>query len=485
MEKNGLHEDNSKTMLTQYGFAPSTKWTQYFGSILATIAALIIGTHLSWSSSAVPTLTSPNSTLLISEYEGSWVGSIITLGACVGAIPTGSMTNWIGRKRTLQLLTIPLLVSWYIIAFSPNVWGLYIARFLAGIGCGAACVASLMYVTELAEPKNRGTLGTFFQLQMTVGFLLGYTLGGTIESISMVALISSAFPVLFLLTFSFMPESPVYLALKCKTNEARESLLFFRGADYNVDDELTTITDNIQSLSLTTAKFSDLYANKAVIKAMVIALALMFFQQLSGINAVLFNALEIFQQSGTTLSPNVCTIISGAVQVIATYVATVLIDKAGRRILLVLSGGIMSVCLATLAVYYYLQQQQYDLSCFYFVPLSCVAVYLIVFSIGLGPIPWMIAGDVFLPQVKGLACSVSTTFNWILAFTVTKLFLPVQSAIGIGFTFGIFAIICVCAAVFTIFVIPETKGKTLEEVQILLAGEEECNSYDNCVKITV
>ncbi|KAF5301949.1 hypothetical protein FQR65_LT08685 [Abscondita terminalis] len=483
MEKNEVNVENPKMTLNEFGLGPSTKWTQYVASGLATMAAVIIGTHLSWSSSAVPMLESPNSTLVISSFEGSWIGSIITLGACVGAIPAGAIINRIGPKRTLQLMALPLLASWYIIAFSGNVWGFYIARFLAGIGSGAICVAAPMYVTELAEPKIRGTLGTFFQLQMTVGFLLGYTLGGTIGNLRVLALSSSSVPIAFLLTFSFMPESPVYLTIKCKSNEARKSLQFFRGFNYDVDEELANITENVRSMSSNTTKFSDLYANKATLKAVIIALALMFFQQMSGINAVLFNAVEIFQQSGSSLAPSVCTIIAGAVQVGATYGATVLIDRLGRKILLILSGGIMAVCLAALAVYYHFQQRQYDLSSFYFVPLGSVAVYLIVFSIGFGPIPWMIAGDIFSPQVKGLACSISTTFNWLLAFTVTKLFLPVQNLIGIDFTFAIFAIICMCSAGFTILIIPETKGKSLEQVQFLLSGQKPTNDNLNGVKV--
>ncbi|KAF5274012.1 hypothetical protein FQA39_LY01127 [Lamprigera yunnana] len=346
---------------------------------------------------------------------------------------------------------------------------------ISGIGVGAACVAAPIYVTELGEPEIRGTLGTFFQLQITIGFLLGYILGGTIDSFKVLALVSSVVPVIFLLTYSFMPESPIFLRLNSKTDQARESLQFFRGRDYDVDSELSKIVEN-QPAANNNGKFSDLYTNKATLKAMIIALALMFFQQMSGINAVLFNAVTIFQLSGSLLHPNVCTIICGVIQVGATYGATVLIDRLGRKMLLIISGGVTSLCLMILGAYFYMRQLEYDLNNFNFVPLICIAVYLIVFSIGFGPIPWMIAGDIFSPQVKSLACSISAAFNWILAFMVTKFFNSLQDLIGIGFTLVLFAIICFSSVVFTIFVIPETKGKTFQEVQDLLSGQP-VNTY--------
>ncbi|KAK5644638.1 hypothetical protein RI129_005938 [Pyrocoelia pectoralis] len=453
------------------GYTPTRTWPQYVAAGIATISALILGTHLSWPSTAVQMLLSPSSEIPITEYDGSWIGSIITLGACAGAIPTGIIANLLGPKRTLQIMAVPLLVPWYIIAFSQNLWMIYLARLLAGIGVGSTCVAAPMYVTELAEARVRGMLGTFFQLQMTVGFLIGYFLGLVIKSFTILALVSSSFPIIFLILFYFMPESPYYLISKNKLSEARKVLQFLRGYDYNIENELTTIKEKIDEIATNKCKFSDLYRYRATLKAMIIALALMLFQQLSGVNAILFYAGPIFEKSSGSLSSGCCAVIIGAVQVLSTLGAAMLIERLGRKILLLVSGSLMATCLIILGTYFHLDMLNYDMTSFSFVPLVCVAIYVVAFSVGFGPIPWMIAGDIFSIKVKGVAASISTTFNWTLAFAVTKLFIPIKEEIGIGLTFGIFGVVCVFAFIFTLVCIPETKGKSLEEVQILLSGQ--------------
>ncbi|XP_031350215.1 facilitated trehalose transporter Tret1-like isoform X2 [Photinus pyralis] len=415
-------------------------------------------------------LQSPLSIIPISSTEGSWIVSVITLSACAGAIPTGVIANAVGPKRTLQIMAIPLLVSWYLIAFSKYLWVIYLARLLAGVGVGSTCVAAPMYVTDIAEVRVRGLLGTFFQLQITIGFLIGYTFGVLIESFQILALVSSVFPIIFLVAFYFMPESPTFLLSKNRIHEARMALQFLRGHGHEIENELSTRKEELNEIASNQCKFSDLYRCQATMKAMIIALGLMFFQQFSGINAILFYAGTIFKDASGSLSSGCCTVIIGTVQVLATLMAATLIERLGRKILLLISGWIMAVCLITIGVYFHLAILDYDVTSFAFVPLVCTAVYIVAFSVGFGPIPWMIAGDIFSTKVKGLACSISTTFNWTLAFTVTKLFIPLRDEIGIGFTFIIFGVVCVLAFLFTLTYIPETKGKSLGEVQILLAG---------------
>lgn len=453
-------------------FPPMRTWPQYVAAAVGTLSALILGTHLSWPSTAIPMLQSPLSVIPISSTEGSWIVSIITLSACAGAIPTGLIANLVGPKRTLQIMAIPLMVSWYFIAISKNIWLIYLARLLAGVGVGSTCVAAPMYVTDIAEVRVRGMLGTFFQLQITIGFLIGYTLGILIESFQTLALVSSAFPIIFLVAFYFMPESPTFLLSKNRIHEARKVLQFLRGHGHEVESELSTRKDELNEIAANKCKFSDLYRYRATMKAMIIALGLMFFQQLSGINAILFYAGIIFQEASGSLSSGLCAVIIGIVQVLATLLAATLIERLGRKILLLISGFVMAVCLFSIGVYFHLLILDYDLSDFAFVPLGCTAVYIVAFSFGFGPIPWMIAGDIFSTKVKGLACSISTTFNWMLAFAVTKLFIPLRDEIGIGLTFIIFGFVCVLAFLFTLVYIPETKGKSLGEVQILLSGSK-------------
>lgn len=165
---------------------------------------------------------------------------------------------------------------------------------------------------------------------------------------------------------------------------------------------------------------------------------------------------------------------------LATFSSTLLVDRAGRKILLTISAFVMCLCLGTLGIYFHLKDTNTtDLSNMTTLPVASVALFLIVFSIGFGPIPWMMIGELFPNKLKGIAGSISAAFNWTLAFTVTKLFQNMINTFGSGLTFGIFGIICGAGTIFVILMVPETKGKDISEVQRILAGGESKKRADS------
>lgn len=172
--------------------------------------AIGVGTALAWTSPVLPQLYEKTSWLVISEEEGSWVGSLLALGAMAAAVPSGPMADKLGRKKSLLLLAAPFLLSWVIIIFAYKLWLIYIARFIVGVSVGAACVLVPMYISEIAEISTRGTLGAMFQLFLTVGILLAFILGSVINYTAF-AVICALIIVAFLLAFVWMPESPVWL----------------------------------------------------------------------------------------------------------------------------------------------------------------------------------------------------------------------------------------------------------------------------------
>ncbi|XP_050310332.1 facilitated trehalose transporter Tret1-like [Anthonomus grandis grandis] len=460
-------ENSRSALMTATGIAPPETLPQFVAAFVATLSAVCMGMVFSWTASALPRLETE---FHISDSQGAWIGSLVTLGAFIGAIPTGSIVHHIGRKRTLQILILPLLISWILIAYYYHcIPVVYFARFIAGLSAGGISVAAPMYVSELAHISIRGTLGTFFQVQITVGLLIGYLFGGIITDLRLLSLVSSILPLIFLLSFAFIPESPVYLCEISNMEDAAKNLVWFRGQTYDVDDELLKITEDIKESRKVKAKISDLVKTKATFKGLIVGFGLMIFQQLSGINAVLFYTNYIFDRSGGSLSPKHCTIVVGLVQVIATLGSTVLIEKAGRKMLLVLSDLIMCISLAALGVYFYLDTFT-DVTAYSFVPLISVALFIIFFSIGFGPIPWMIMAEIFTPKVKGIASSLAASLNWFLAFMVTNQFATMLDFFGIGPTFLIFSVICGLGTAFVLLFVPETKGRTIEEVQAIMLG---------------
>lgn len=179
----------------------------------------------------------------------------------------------------------------------------------------------------------------------------------------------------------------------------------------------------------------------------------------------------LFQAAGSNLEPSTATIIVGVIQVVVTFISTLVVDRLGRRLLLMISDSVMAICTLVLGIFFYLRNEtQDDTSNLGWLPLTSVCLFIVVFSLGYGPIPWMMVGELFAPHIKGFASSLSCVLNWILAFIVTRFYADLASSFGIHTTFWIFAVISAIGTVFVFFIVPETKGKTLDEIQRELGG---------------
>lgn len=178
----------------------------------ASILAIGVGSSLAWTSPVLPKLAAKDSWFPVSEDEGSWVSSLLAIGAIAGALPAGPLADKLGRKKALLLLAGPFLLSWVMITFARNVWILYTARFTGGISVGASCVLVPTYIAEIASPSARGTLGAMFQLFLAFGIVLTFVLGSTV-SYTVLGIICGLVEVVFIATFFWMPESPMWLVV--------------------------------------------------------------------------------------------------------------------------------------------------------------------------------------------------------------------------------------------------------------------------------
>nr|XP_018909446.1 PREDICTED: facilitated trehalose transporter Tret1-like [Bemisia tabaci]XP_018909447.1 PREDICTED: facilitated trehalose transporter Tret1-like [Bemisia tabaci]ARX98205.1 sugar transporter BTST40 [Bemisia tabaci] len=453
------------------------KLPQYIAAITATLGAVAIGTVLGWSSSASPFLkgeiTNVTSTIdpPLSVDESARVESFVAIGAIMGALPAGYFADLLGRKTLIAALTLPFLLSWIMILLAKVAWLLYVARILAGIATGATCTVVPMYISEIAELSIRGTLGAYFQLMITLGIFYAYVYGYLVR-FAVLNILCALIPIAGFFMFMFVPESPKYLLMRQKKQSAEKSLRWLRGNKYNIKQEIETLQNEIAKSSRTKVSFKDLVATKVAFKSVNIALGLMVFQQLSGVNAVIFNMNAIFMASGSTIEPAICSIIIGAIQVIVTFFSSILIDKAGRKILLLISLGVSTLSLGVLGYYFHLKNSGEDVSGIGFIPLICLILFIVVFSLGLGPIPWMMSGEILAAEIKGLASSLATALNWTLTFVVTRSYAPMEKTLGTDVTFWLFACICAIGFVFVVLIVPETKGKTVDQVQQLLAGKK-------------
>lgn len=369
----------------------------------------------------------------------------------------------------MLLLALPFTVGWGLIIWANSVEMFYWGRFITGLSGGAFCVTAPMYTSEISENSIRGTLGSFFQLLVTVGILLAYILASMVN-IKHLSMISGAVPVIFFIIFSMMPESPVYYMKKGNLEGARSSLRRLRGPDYNCEAELQILKDSMDNSQSNNVSFKSAITSKPAIRSLIIGYGLMFFQQASGVNVIVFYSSVIFEAAGSTMSPSTSTIVVGVMQVLTVLISSLIVDKLGRRALLLVSEVFMFVSLAVLGAYFHLKDNGTDVSHISWLPLLAVSVFIIVFSLGFGPIPWLMMGEIFAPQIKGIGASSAGLMNWMLAFAVTNYFSTLRDYLNTDGAFWLFSGFCAVGLIFVIFVIPETKGKSLEEIQIELGA---------------
>lgn len=440
---------------------------------LATLSAVAAGTVLGWTS-PISTDIEKNTFhgIKVNDTQMGWIGSLTTLGALCMCILTGFICDKIGRRLTLLLLVIPFSIGWSLLIWAKTIEMLYIGRFVCGLAIGGCCIAAPLYTSEIAQKEIRGALGSYFQLMVTIGVLYAYVAGKYLP-ITDYTMCCALLPLIFFVLFAFQPETPLFYLKKGKFDKAKASLIRLRGKKFNVDAELNDLDSALKDAAFSNVSICYTIKKRATQKAFVISIGLMFFQQLCGVNAIVFYTRDIFQQSGIKIDPQTATIIVGGVQVLATFASTLAIDTLGRKCLLFTSGFVMAISSTLLGVYFTLKDRHvidgHAINGIGYLPLASVCLYIVVFSLGFGPIPWMISSEIHVTEIKGIASSIAGSLNWFLAFIVTKFYLDLQSAIGADITFYAFATISLISAIFVYFVVPETKGKTIDEIQDLLA----------------
>lgn len=471
VSQENLMMDDSET-IRLIGPKPSLL-PQYLTAAIVTIGAFSMGCVIGYASPAGPLLmaNSTDGRPSLTDEQNNWFGSSMAIGAIFGGPVCGIGLTTIGRKGTMVASSVPFVSGWLIIAFAKNFAMLMVGRIVTGFCSGISSMVITTYIGEYASASIRGILGSSFQLMVTLGVLYAMGIGAFVGSWEVLAGVCAVPPALYFILLFFVKESPVYLLTKGKEDKAAASLQYFRGSNYNIQTELDMMRESIEEAKRNKASFRDLL-KPYNLKPLLISIALMFFQQFSGINPVLFNLSIIFQDAGSSLKAAYCSIIISVVQVAATLFAVVVMDKAGRKLLLVASSSVMALSLVVLGVFFYekMVDESWAVGTLGWLPLVALITFILSFSYGYGPIPWLMMSELFASNVREVAASVATLCNWTLSFIVTVMFLPLKNEIGDHGIYWVFSGICVLNLIFCVSVVPETKGKTLEEISAHFGG---------------
>ena len=405
----------------------------------------------------------------LSTFLQEVVVSGVLVGAMLGAAVGGGLADRFGRRRLTIAGATVFLAGSIGMGLSPSVTWLIGFRFVVGIAVGVASIVGPLHISETAPPSIRGSLGFLQQLAITLGILLAYLVSyafaPTFAGISgwrwMLAF--GAVPAAVLgIGMYFLPESPRWLVEKGRDDEAREVLSRIR-ADADVEGEMDEINEVSEIES--EGNLADLL-EPWLRPALLVGIGLAVFQQISGINTIIYYAPTILKNIGFGNVASIAgTVGVGIVNVLLTVVAILLVDRIGRRPLLLVGVGGMTVMLGILGLGFYLPSLSGIVG---YVTLGSMILYVAFYAISLGPVFWLMISEIYPLRIRGTAEGVASVFNWGANLVVALTFLSLIQRIGRAWSFWILGICCLAAFVFVYFRVPETKGRSLEEIESTL-----------------
>ncbi|KAM7033960.1 solute carrier family 2, facilitated glucose transporter member 6 [Acridotheres tristis] len=399
----------------------------YLAVFAAVLGNFSFGFALVYPSPVIPVLEAhPSPALRLDQHTAPWFGSVFTLGAAAGGLSTMLLNDCLGRKLSIMFSALPSALGYALLAGAQGLWMLLLGRVLTGYAGGVTSASIPVYISEISHPGVRGMLGACPQIMAVLGSLVLYALGKYLWLVLdwRWLAVAGEVPVLaMILLLCFMPNSPRFLLSQGKEEEALGSLCWLRGEDTDYAREYEQIKDSVrkQSRRVSCAELKDPFLYKPIL----IAGGMRFLQQLSGVTCILVYLQPIFRKTAVILKPEYDAALVGLVRLSAVAIAAVSMDKAGRKILLFVSG----------------------------------------YAMGWGPITWLLMSEILPLKARGVASGLCVVVSWLTAFTLTQFFLPVVNAYGLEVPFLFFAVISAGNILFTGCCVPETKGRSLEHIE--------------------
>jgi len=390
--------------------------------------------------------------------------SSLIVGCIFGVIISGKPADIFGRRKTLLVASLLFFISAIGSALSDHFYIFILFRFLGGIAVGTASTLSPMYISEISPAAKRGSLVSLNQLTIVIGILVAFFSNYLLLNVSdnnwrwMLAVMGLP-ALLFFVTLLFIPESPRWLAQKERSDEAFKILERINGAEL-ARTELNSIEESIASELK--GSLREVFS-KEISRLIWIGIIVAVFSQVTGINSIMYYAPMIFAKTGIGINNALMqTIAVGAVNLFFTFVAIKYIDKFGRKPLLICGTGGMAVSLFVLAFAFYMHEFSGYLI------LAFVLIYIASFAMSLGPVTWVFVAEIYPNRIRSKGMAIAVVFLWAAVFVVSLTFPYMLNVFGGGTAFLIFGFMCVIYLLFLSTKVPETKGKSLEELEKIL-----------------
>lgn len=463
------------------------------GAILhGVVGAFLYGYNITCLNTVQTTLQNDCCERHIDKAEFGIVTSMYMVGGFLGAMIGGRLSDRFGRKRFLlgtDVIAIIGAVMFYFVSYINN-YRLFLAtRFVLGVGGGGTTAVIPTYLGEISPASKRGAIGTLYQLTVTIGCLGGYLVSEPLKNYwGFIGAANLALPILQILTVCFFPESPVWLYSRYKDERAIQILTKLRGCR-DVRFELSTYSrvrkktcnddqaqvllqpeDSIQKRSLC--------GTRSVRKALIISCVLAAVQQFSGINAVMQYSGDMFKTAGF---PQVflANVLVGAFNVLGVVITVPLMDRLGRRVLLLLSALIMLA--ACIVISWTRTRAEKNTNPWGMVTVIISLIYVLGFEFGMGPIPWLIVAEICPTSHRGQIMSLAAGINWLANLIISFGYNPVAKEIK-NYVWYIFAGVLLLGGVFVATTVPETKGKLPDQIEALLAGRKKKKTADEILQ---
>ncbi|XP_011181202.2 facilitated trehalose transporter Tret1 [Zeugodacus cucurbitae] len=446
---------------------------QLLAAVSVTIITFCNGIGLGWCAPMLAKLQSASESPLdftATVQQTSWIGSLVCVGGIIGNVLFGVLLDRIGRKACIYLLAIPHMCFWILVYVAPSIEYLYAARFTSGVTGGGTWVVLPIYIGEIADPNIRGRLTSLFTLFLNVGMLIGYTLSSYVPyHIIPIAVI--LLPLLYLLIEIYFPETPSYLLHCGKEEEAKKSLKFY--SNYTASTKVEMEKFNIKYEELKTAvqqqksqsdavTLRDFFTKRAL-RTLGIANMVFLISILTGSYALLSYMSTVFVAVKTDIHPDTNTVIIGVVQILGAYIAIILVDRFGRKVLLMISSASTGICLAAFGTYaFFVEETSVDLTPYSsWLALVLMALIILTANVGKIPVPAVVVVEILPPKIRANGVSFSVAMLSIFAFTMLKVFPPCMEAFGLATTIWGFAVFSALGLLYITIFVPETKGRSM------------------------